>query len=216
MEHQIQPADVWVVVDNSERKEDGWEDAPGIVYEHIAEPKPIGWLRNRCLDIAVAHGADYVVFWDDDDYYPPTRISESIKALERNPTADIVGCTKMYLLLTRENVFLSTGPFHDKHATASTMTIRKDYAESHRFDPTKTRGEEVTFTRDWQANLVQLVPEDTLLVMGHARNTVDKSQLIRTPDMFRATILNTANGRMVARMRWPHLPWDLFRSTFSV
>ena len=215
MDTQLLKPDLWVVVDNSTE----WavsREHPSVLYEQVVEPKPIGWLRNRCLEIALEQGADYIVFWDDDDYYPPTRISTSIAALEANPKADIAGSSKMYLLLTRENVLMSTGPFHDKHATAATMVVRRRYAEAHRFNPTKVRGEELDFTGHWNAEMAQLVPEDVLVVMGHSRNTVDKSDLLRSPSKYKATIVNSANGRMRVRMMWKHFPWDLFRSTFSV
>jgi len=215
MDTQTLKPDLWVIVDNGSE----WacaKDRPDVLYDQIQDRKPIGWLRNRCLDLALENGADYIVFWDDDDYYPPTRISASIAALEATPTADIAGSSTMYLLLTRENVLMTTGPFHDRHATAATMVIRRRYAETHRFDPDKLRGEELQFTDKWAASVVQLRPEDVIVVMGHARNTVDKSALLKTPETFRATILNSANGRMVVRMKWPQFPWDLFRSTFSV
>ena len=54
----------------------------------MEEKEPIGKLRNRCLDLALAAGADYIVFWDDDDYYVPQRISAGIRALEQNPKAE--------------------------------------------------------------------------------------------------------------------------------
>jgi glycosyltransferase involved in cell wall biosynthesis len=214
MDHQVRPADLWIVVDNS----GDWEcakDDPRVLYDRVHEPQTIGALRNRCLDLALANGADYIVFWDDDDYYPPTRISAGIAALDAKPAADISGSTTMYLLLTRENVLMTTGPFHDQHATAATMTIRRSYAETHRFDPAKTRGEELSFTEGWTAAVVQVKPEDCIVVMGHSQNTVNKSDLLKNPSQYKATIVNSANGKMVVRMRWP-LPWDLFRSTFSV
>lgn len=215
MDAQTRKPDLWVIVDNGRQ----WECAkerPDVLYEHVAEPRPIGWLRNRCLELALENGADVLVFWDDDDYYPPTRIAVSLQALEATPAADVAGSSMMYVLLTRENVLLKTGPFHDHHATAATMVIRRRYAETHRFDPEKTRGEELQFMDNWTASVVQLPPEEVIVVMGHARNTVDKSDLLKSPAKYRATILNAANGRMVVRMKWPHFPWGLFRSTFSV
>lgn len=218
MNQQYLKPDLWIIVDNSSSPSEDWsvaKDQPSVLYDRVYEPKPIGWLRNRCLDLALENGADYILFWDDDDYYPPTRVSTSIAALEKNPDADIAGSSKMFLLLTRENVLMTTGPFHETHATAATMAIRRRYAEKHRFDPEKTRGEEITFTRGWVAKMIQLHAEDIIVVMGHGRNTVDKSELLKTPQKYNATIVNSANGRMIVRMRWP-LPWDLFRSTFSV
>ena len=213
---QIRKPDLWVILDNSSTPADDWSPAKerdGVLYERVYEPRPIGWMRNRCLEIALAEGADYIVFWDDDDYYPPTRISGGIQTLEANPTADISGCSKMYLLLTKENVFLETGPCGETHATAATWTIRRKYAESHRFVDDKVRGEEVDFTASWSAKLVQVSPEECIVVIGHGRNTVNKSVLLETPDIFRAKVLNRDNGKMMFRARWP-VPWDTFRTTF--
>lgn len=216
MNMQIRKPDLWVVVDNSTTPAEDWSIATGVHYERVYEPRPIGWLRNRCIEIALEKGAEYIVFWDDDDYYPPTRISTGVEALEKNPTADISGSSKMYLLLTRENVLMTTGPFHEKHATAATWTVRRRCAETHRFDETKEKGEEVTFTKGWAVNVVQVPCEDMIVVMGHGRNTVDKSDLIKRPHVYNAKVVNDANGRMAVRIRWQSLPWDLFRSTFSV
>lgn len=216
MDMQIQKPDLWVILDNSSSPAEDWsiaKERSDVLYERVYEPHPIGWMRNRCLEIALAQGADYLVFWDDDDYYPPTRISSGIRALEANPTADMSGTSKMFLLLTRENVFLETGPFGPNHATAATWTIRRSYAEKHRFLDTKVRGEEVDFTEEWRAKVFQIPPEEVIVVLGHGRNTVDKSMILETPSLFLAKLLNTDNGKMVFRTRWP-VPWDTFRSTF--
>lgn len=216
MDMQIRKPDLWVILDNSSSPATDWsvaKDRPGILYERVYEPRPIGWMRNRCLEIALEQGADYIVFWDDDDYYPPTRISSGIAALEANPSADMAGSSRMFLLLTRENVMLETGPFGPTHATAATHTIRRQYAEKHRFVDTKTKGEEVDFTEGWTANMIQVPAEETIVVLGHGRNTVDKSALLETPHIFKATIVNRDNGKMMLRARWP-VPWDMFRTTF--
>ena len=216
MDMQIRKPDLWVVVDNSSSPAEDWsiaKDRSDVLYERVYETRPIGWMRNRCLDIALEQGADFIVFWDDDDYYPPTRISTGLKALEANPDADIAGSSKMFLLLTRENILLETGPFGPTHATAATWTIRRRYAESHRFLDTKARGEELEFTGEWTAKLIQVPSEETIVVLGHGRNTVDKSVLLSNPATFRAAIVNRDNGRIMFRARWT-VPWDTFRTTF--
>ena len=216
MDMQIRKPDLWVILDNSSLPAEDWcvaKDRQGVLYERVYESRPIGWMRNRCLEIALEQGADYIVFWDDDDYYPPTRISRGIQALEENPNAQISGSSRLHVLLIRENVFLETGPFGDFHATAATWTIRRSYAEVHRFVDTKVRGEELDFTEQWTANVVQVPSEESIVVMGHGRNTVDKSMLLETPDIFRARVLNRDNGKMMFRARWP-VPWDTFRTTF--
>lgn len=209
--------DLWIIVDNSTTPAEDWSVAkeyPGVLYDRVHGQKPIGWLRNRCLELALENGADYIVFWDDDDYYPPTRISAGVEALEKNPSADISGSSKMFILLTDRNILMTTGPFHDKHATAATLTIRRSYAEKHRFDPEKVKAEEVTFTNGWTANMVQMNPEDVIVVMGHRRNTVSKTQLADTPKLFSAAFVNSDNGKFAFRARWP-VQWDLWKQTFS-
>lgn len=215
MDMQTQKPDLWIIVDNSTTPAYDWSiatDRPGVVYERVYEPRTVGWLRNRCLELALKHDADYVVFWDDDDYYPPTRISSGIRTLIENPDKDIAGSSKMHLLLTRENVMMITGPFGENHATAATHVIRRRYFETHRF-PDKARGEEYEFTNGWAVPIAQIPSEETIVVMGHGRNTVDKSDLLNRPSLYRAQIVNADNGKMYFRARWI-VPWDTFRTTF--
>jgi glycosyltransferase involved in cell wall biosynthesis len=212
----LQPVQ-WIVVDNSTDPEQDWSPSaqhPLVRYVSIPEPRPIGWLRNRCLELALEMNPDFLVFWDDDDYYPPTRISTGVKSLTAVPTADIAASSAMYVLLVRENVMMRTGPFHDKHGTAATYTIRASYAKTHRFTDAKERGEELDFTESWKANLIQVPSEETIVVMGHGRNTVDKSVLLATPKVYNSVVVNADNGKMMLRTRWP-VPWDLWKSTFS-
>jgi glycosyltransferase involved in cell wall biosynthesis len=214
---QKRKPDLWIILDNSSTPAYDWSvarDHPGVLYERIYEPKTIGTLRNRCLELALENGADYIVFWDDDDYYPPTRISTGVDALIKNPAADISASSKMYVLLTLENVFMEVGPYGEKHGTAATYTVRRTYAEAHRFLD-KARGEELEFTNQWTANLIQVPPEEMIVVMGHGKNTVDKSDLLKRPQVYLAKILNADNGKMIARSRWP-IPWEVFRTTFLV
>jgi glycosyltransferase involved in cell wall biosynthesis len=212
---QIQKPDLWIIVDNSDDDAHDWSvarDFPNVRYTKVPGRHTVGSLRNICLAQARDTAAEYVVFWDDDDYYPPTRISSGVRALVTNPTAEIAASSHMYVLLTKENVFMEVGPFMATHGTAATYTIRRRYIDTHSF-PDKGRGEELEFTKNWTAQLIQVPAEDTIVVMGHTRNTVDKSQIYTTPQMFSARVLNAANGKMVVRSRWP-VPWDLFRSTF--
>jgi glycosyltransferase involved in cell wall biosynthesis len=218
LESQIEQDFVWVIVDNSDVPDADWSaarDNPRVVYEKVDGKHPIGWLRNKCIELALEHEFDYLVFWDDDDYYPPTRISAGIAALESKPEAEISCATAMFMLLTRENVMMRVGPFHDNHGTAATYTIRRRYVEKNRFNPEMKRGEEAPFTHMWKTPMAQVAPEQCIVVMGHGKNTVDKSDVLKRPNVYRATIVNSDNGRMYFRSHWP-VRWDTFRATFSV
>jgi glycosyltransferase involved in cell wall biosynthesis len=212
---QTQQPDKWIVVDNSSSPAHDWsvaQDLSCVDYHRVYGHHTVGALRNLCLDYALKAGAEYIVFWDDDDYYPPERIATGVDALKATPTAEIAASSRMFLLLTRENILMEVGPYGPSHGTAATYTIRRRYAETNRF-PDRARGEELGFTREWSAPMVQLPPDKTILVMGHSRNTVNKTEIYKTPHIFQARVLNDSNGKMAVRTRWP-LPWGLFRSTF--
>jgi glycosyltransferase involved in cell wall biosynthesis len=219
MKAQTRQPDLWVVVDNSSDPNDTWigigKDHPRVLYDRVDEPHTIGWMRNRCLEHALKAGAEYIVFWDDDDYYPPRRIEDAIAALEANPTAELAGSSKMYLLVLPENTLMTVGPYGPNHSTAATMVIRRRYAEANRFNPEKEKGEEFSFTKGWTAPVAQVSADTAIVAMGHTRNTVNKSQVVHKPRVFAAESLNNVNGKQVFRMRWP-VQWDLFRRTFSV
>ena len=212
---QTQQPLTWIIVDNSSHDDYDWSVAqtlPYVEYVRIREKQQIGDLRNICLERALKTGAEYIVFWDDDDYYPPQRILTGVNALKTDRECDIAASSRMFVLLTKENVFMEVGPYGPTHGTAATFTIRRRYAETHRF-PSTGKGEELEFTKQWTARMVQIPAEDTIVVMGHSRNTVDKSDLYTNPQIFKGTVLNTDNGKMIVRSRWP-IRWDLLLSTF--
>jgi len=221
-DRQDYPADqlIWIVVDNSDTPEQSWEvskEHPLVTYVHVDGKRPIGELRNICVAEALKTDCDFVSFWDDDDYYVPHRLSHAIKTLKEKPDCEYVGCSTLYLLLVRENVIIKVGPYGENHSTGASWVIRRAYAEKNSFDSKLTKGEEGSFMRNWRTKMAMIDPEDCILVMGHAENTVDKSQVRTKAAQFLATDVNSANGKMVARMTWfkSAQVWDQFRSTFA-
>lgn len=221
-DNQDYPADklTWIVVDNSDDPEKTWEAAkshPRVVYLRVEGKRPIGELRNICVQEVLKTNCDYMAFWDDDDFYVPHRFSHAIQELAKRPECEYVGCSLLYLLLVRENVIVKVGPYGENHSTAASWVIRRNYLESNTFDPTAKRGEEASFMRQWRTKMVTIQPEDCILVMGHHANTVEKSQVRTKAHQFMSTDVNAANGKMVARMQWFRTPdvWAQFQSTFS-
>ena len=213
----LQP-DHWIVLDNSDTPEKGWTTSAALTVKRVDGTRTIAWMRNHILDMALELGAEFIVFWDDDDYYPPQRLRVGVEALKANPKAEIAGASMMYILLTQENCLMSVGPYGDTHGTAATYTIRRSYAATHRFDVTKTFGEEASFTRGWKAKMIQLPAEDTIVVMGHKWNTVSKSDIFWHPTKYLAKVVNNINGKQAWRSRWtlPQGLWDLWKTTFAV
>ena len=113
---------------------------------------------------------------------------------------------------------MKVGPYGENHSTAASWVMRRSHAEQNTFDPTATKGEEAKFMREWKTPMVTIRPEDCILVMGHHANTVNKSQVRQKSQNFLASDVDSANGKMVARMKWFQSSevWDQFQSTFSV
>jgi ADP-heptose:LPS heptosyltransferase/SAM-dependent methyltransferase len=65
---------------------------PRIRYVPLSAPMPLGAKRNRACELA---GGDLIVHWDDDDWYPPDRITRQADALLRRG-GDLCGSSKLY------------------------------------------------------------------------------------------------------------------------
>ena len=211
---------VWIIVDNSDTLEQSWDVSrthSKVLYTRVEGKRPIGELRNICIVEALKTDADYLAFWDDDDFYVPHRFSHAIRTLNANPECLYVGCSELFLLLVRENVVIKVGPYGENHSTAASWVMRRAYAETNKFDPTATKGEESLFMRNWKTKMAMIEPTDCILVMGHSGNTVDKSQVRIKAAQFMSKDVNSANGKMIARMQWFKSPevWAQFQSTFS-
>lgn len=210
----------WIVVDNSDDESKSWEPIkelyPDVQYIRIHERKPIGHLRNVCLEEALKHSPKYIAFWDDDDYYVPQRLEKSVEALEKDSSYDIVGCEILPVFLSRENVLMETGPYGKNHSTAATYVFRASISEKRRFIDDAWKAEEGSFTRDWTLPMIMLPNKDVILVIGHAHNTVSKSQMLENPAKFAARITNDANAKNIVRFQWikDRDVWDCFCRTF--
>ena len=207
--------DHWIVLDNTPG-DGGWTPSELTTLHRHPEPLTIAEMRNKCLELALETGCEFIVFWDDDDYYMPQRIRVSVEALQKSPQHDIIGCAVMTVFLTRENVLMDVGPYGHNHATAATYLFRAKCAETRYFLETANKAEEGTFTRDWTLEMIMLPAEDILLVIGHAHNTVNKSEIFEDQRKFGGRIHNSDNAKNLVRFQWVKDPsmWAVLRKTF--
>jgi glycosyltransferase involved in cell wall biosynthesis len=214
----------WIIVDNSSDEEQSWakikeiDGLPPITYVRILEKKPIGEMRNICLEEANKLKPKYIAFWDDDDFYPPQRIQKSVEALEKEAKYDIVGCEIMPVFIVKDNVLVEVGPYGPNHATASVWVFRSSTAEKRKFNNSDVRAEEGNFTRDWTLNMKMIPHKDAILVIGHSRNTVSKEMIAENPRKFAGRFTETANGKNIVRFQWfqDRELWDCFCKTFAL
>ena len=149
-------------------------DGIAVYYYHLPVKQPLG-LKRTALN-GQCQG-DYIAIFDDDDYYPPSRISSSVRALGQNPGYAIAGCSRMYMYFTGQKTIYQIGPYGPNHATAASLIYTRAYAQTHAFKP-ENQAEEGAFTNGWTEPLLQLDPRQTLLAMAHGKNTINKEQFL--------------------------------------
>jgi len=170
----------WLIYDDgSDRVEDLFQEAsktiPNIRYFRSEEKLLIGQKRNRLNDESKG---DIMIAMDDDDFYPPDRVSHVVQKFSQNPRIELAGSSLMYLYFTSDKTIWSVGPYGPTHATNGTMAYRRSYLTAgHRYNEIQTHAEEKSFLDDYKNPMIQLDPLKTILVMCHSDNTFDKNNL---------------------------------------
>jgi len=152
-----------------------------IHYVYDYDKKTIGAKRNILNKIALSLDAEYIVCFDDDDYYPSNRVSAGVKCLS-NSGYKIGGTSTLPIYYPNLNEIYVIGPFINKiyrgHATNGTLVYHIDYLKNNSYDDNDTRKEEVKFLRNFNCNLIQIPYTDVMLCISHQTNTVCKTDLI--------------------------------------
>jgi len=181
---QTYPKDLveWIVLDDGEDKVGDLFAASGLKnvrYVSVPEKMKIGAKRNRLNQLAKG---DIVVCWDDDDYYPPDRIKNAVNALCRVPgrKTPVAGCSKLYLYYADRQEIWAIGPYNPNHCTNGTMAYWRALMKDHKYDETVDKAEERSFMNNWTTPVVQMDPEQVMLVICHTKNTFDKRKLLET------------------------------------
>lgn len=181
VQQQTYPRDriEWLIYDDGQEPigdliDNARGDLPKTVYIFNEDKMTLGEKRNKLNQEAKG---DIIVAIDDDDFYFPDRISAAVDALQKNPTVDLAGSSKVFMFFTDTKEIYTIGPYFKSHATNGTMAWRKRYAMSRRYDETVAFAEEKSFLEEYKNPLVQLDPMKVMLVMSHSDNTFDKTQL---------------------------------------
>jgi glycosyltransferase involved in cell wall biosynthesis len=115
--HQTYPKDrmEWVIIDDgTDPIEDLVSQHPCIKYFRLEEKISLGKKRNMMHEKA---RGDIIVYMDDDDYYPPERVSHAVATLlnhrKRKTGIKLAGSSEMCIYFKPEN--LRTGELRAKH-----------------------------------------------------------------------------------------------------
>lgn len=205
--HQTYPQDrmEWIIVDDSEpdqRVEDLVKGMKNVRYVKSEERLKLGKKRNMLLELAKG---DIMAFQDDDDYYPPQRIGSAVRKLMAKGMQQLVTSSMMYMYFVKDGKVLSFGPYGPNHGTAATFVFKRSlYNESPKFDDEAEKAEEKRFLRDYSFPTVQANPWDTILVMSHTRNTVDKNKLRLMPERTRAQDTGVTLKAFLGKDKWAY------------
>ena len=180
----------WVIVDDSDNGSEVFEPNPilNVSYHRLSEKMALG--RKRNLSHSFCEG-EFIVYMDDDDFYPPTRVSHAVQSLEESD-ALIAGSTLLPILFLPEREIYLSGPFAQNHATAATFAFRKKLLSQTSYLDDAVSAEEKYFLKDYSIPLKQLNPNLTIISIAHSQNTFEKRKL-KNPNNKRFRHLKDSN-----------------------
>ena len=192
VKHQTYPLDriEWVIVDDgTDPIGDLVQDLPFVKYIRIdSEKMPLGKKRNLMHTHCTA---DFLVYMDDDDYYPRDRVSHAVEMLQLHPEFLIAGSSEMHIYFSSVGGLYQCGPYGTNVATAATFAFRRELLEKTRYNDTDGFSEEPGFLKATNSSdkepVLQLDPLKTILVISHPHNSLNKEHLLRDPDQFLLT-----------------------------
>ena len=184
-EHQTYPKEKieWIIIDDgTDKVEDLFvplcqEKNQKYTVKYFKYDTKMTLGRKRNLAHEKCSG-DIILYMDDDDYYPPERITHAVDTLQKNPTALCAGSSVMYIYFKHISKMYKFGPYGINHATAATFAFRKELLKQTGYDNDACLAEEKSFLKNYTIPFVQLDPMKSILVFSHNHNSFDKKVLL--------------------------------------
>lgn len=183
-ENQTYPKDrmEWIIIDDGTDKiEDLVSRIPQVKYFKYDTKMNLGKKRNLMHEKSKG---DIIVYMDDDDYYPPDRVSHAVDTLQKNPQALCTGSSEMYIYFKHIHKMYKFGPYGPNHSTAATFAFRKELLKQTRYDDNAALAEEKEFLKGYTIPFVQLDSMKSILVFSHVHNSFDKKTMLENPNPY--------------------------------
>lgn len=145
-------------------------EAGNVRYVHSEERLALGKKRNLLNEMAEG---DYILCFDDDDYYPPDKISYQVSQMQLN-NSRFSGCDQIYIWYSHLDKIYLTHPFGRSHALNGTFGLHRNLLAKHRYEDDATLGEEQGFLKGFTTPVLQVDPKKAILCISHSSNTYDK------------------------------------------
>ena len=167
----------WIIIDDGTDKiEDLVAHLPYVKYFKYEEKMTLGKKRNISNEKAKG---DIIVYMDDDDYYPPDRVSHAVERL-RESKALCAGSSAMFIYFKHIDKTYQFGPYGPNHSTAATFAFKRELLSQTKFDEDSCIAEEKKFLKGYTIPFVQLDSKSSILVFSHNHNSFDKKDLLNT------------------------------------
>ena len=180
-EHQTYPRErmEWIIIDDGvDNVEELFKNISEVKYFRYEKKMRLGKKRNLMHSKCIG---DIIIYMDDDDYYPPDRVSHAVDKLLKTPSALWAGSSLMYIYFKNINQMYTFGPYGENHATAATFAFKKEMLSKTSYDEDAALAEEKAFLKGGTIPGIQLDPLKTILVFSHIHNTFNKQELLEQP-----------------------------------
>ena len=171
----------WIIVDDGTDRIKDLVESSGInqiKYFELPQKVSLGEKRNYMHSKATG---SIIVYMDDDDYYPPERVSHAVDKLMDNRQALCAGSSEIYIYFKHIKKMIQFGPYGPNHATAGTFAFRVELLKQTKYQDHAAVAEEREFLKGYTIPFVQLDPMKTILCFSHEQNTFDKRKLLNNP-----------------------------------
>ena len=179
----------WIILDDGTDKiGDLVSKIPQVKYISSERKMLLGEKRNILNDKTIG---DIIIYMDDDDYYPPCRVSHAVDMLLKTPEALCSGSSTMYIYFKSLDKIYQFGPYGPNHSTAATFAFRRSLLKDRKYKNSDVISEEKSFLNNYTVPFVQLDPFKSILVFAHDHNSVNKELLLENahPDYIKETNL---------------------------
>ncbi|MGU3524181.1 glycosyltransferase family 2 protein [Enterobacteriaceae bacterium C23F] len=139
-------------------------------YVHSEARLALGKKRNLLNEMAKG---EYILCFDDDDYYPADKISYQVSQMQQH-NARFSGCDQIYIWYSHLDKIYLTHPFGKSHALNGTFGLHRNLLAKHRYEDDATLGEEQGFLNGFTTPVLQVDPKKAILCISHSSNTYDK------------------------------------------
>jgi hypothetical protein len=170
-----------------------------IIYIYTKQRQPIGAKRNILNFIAKSIKPEYIICFDDDDYYPPTKVTNDIIIL-KNSNRLIGGLSTIFIYYPHLNQIYTYGIkktyytklYYDGIATNGTLVYNIKYLDNNSYNNLDKYAEEKTFLSNYKIKICRFNINSYILI-SHSANTVEKLQFLKKGILLEKSLSNFIN-----------------------